>query len=501
MPQIDFSVINITASFFNESGKAEKQLDLALQFYNAASNAWQIISTAFSTEKGILSKAIKPTAKTAGFTLLKELSSMGSIPPFRLVIAPSLKTAMVLVVSEAPAVLFNDTTKTLALDFGNNFAQPETLVKTHLVNEANATTELYTALPAAAQNSGAEIIQLKRELAAGIKNADKLSKAAAKLESDNSKLQTELEKTAAKIQEAIALAEKKAAEAAALQKEMAGRDKAIAKMEANQAKAEALVQKRMSDMEGKLAASMQAMTELDKALTEKDTLILAAEVTAAGQVEEIDLLRSQISSLDTTIKENVQTIQKLNDQLKINTDTLAAKDRIIAQQAADYRILEDKLAAMTMEAVDYKPIAQPVSRVYSTILDEFKKTSELTKDSSYRLANISLNIKTFMELDGEGMRMQLVDANKLSGLPTEALSDFRVEIGQNSAATGGTVKVPDLLGLTETAARKILGSMGLTLKPVYQQSKTVPIGQSFKQSPQSGEVPPGSTITIVFSKI
>jgi hypothetical protein len=128
MPQIDFSVINITASFFNESGKAEKQLDLALQFYNAASNAWQIISTAFSTEKGILSKAIKPTAKTAGFTLLKELSSMGSIPPFRLVIAASLKTAMVLVVSEAPAVLFNDTTKTLALDFGNNFAQPETLV-------------------------------------------------------------------------------------------------------------------------------------------------------------------------------------------------------------------------------------------------------------------------------------------------------------------------------------------------------------------------------------
>lgn len=501
MPQIEFSVININAVFFNESGKAEKPLELALQFYNAGTNTWQIFSTAFTTAKGKLDKVIKPTAKTPGFVLLKELTGTGSTPPFRLAVAASLKAGMTLVVSEAPLVQFDGKAKALTLNFGNNFAQPAAIAKAYLLDEANATTKIYAALPAGPQTGLDEIAQLKKELAAGIKIADTLTKANAKLESNNKKLQTELDKINTRLQETIALTEAAAAEAAAMKKEIANRDKAFARIENEKVKAEALAQKQVSEIEGKLAASMQAMTELDKVLDERTALIRAAEITAATQAGEIELLQNQLKSLDVTIQQNVQTIRTLNEQLKINSLEMEAKDKIIAQQTADYQKLEMKLLEMGQGAVDYKPVAQPVSRVYTSILDEFKKTTELTKDSNYRLANISLNIKTFMEFDAEGMRMQLVDANKLSGLPAEALSDFRVEIGESSSATSGTVKVPDLLGLTETGARKVLSSLGLSLKPVYQQNKAVPNGQSFKQSPAAGDVLPGSSITIVFSKL
>jgi hypothetical protein len=501
MPQIEFSVININAAFFNESGKAEKPLELALQFYNVGTNAWQVFSTAFSTEKGLLSKPVKPTAKTAGFAPLKEIASTGSTPPFRLAIAASLKTGMTLVVAEAPAVQFDSKAKALTLNFGKNFAQPEAIVKAYLLDEATATTKIYAPLPAATQTGGDETAQLKKELAASIKYADTLLKASTKLESDSKKLQAEFEKATARIQETTVLTEAAAAEATAIKKEMAVRDKAIAKMENEKVKTEALVQKRMGEMEGKLAESMQTMTQLDKVLIEKTELIRAAEVAAAAQIVEYELLQRQVLSLDVTIQQNVEAIRTLNNQLKVTSGEVEAKNKIITQQAADYQKLEMKLIQLSQEAVEYKPVAQPVSRVYSSILDEFKKTTELTKDSNYKLANISLNIKTFMEFDEGGMRMQLVDANKLSGLPAEALSDFRVEIGESSAATSGTAKVPDLLGLTETGARKVLSSLGLNLKPVYQQNKSVPDGQSFKQSPAAGNVLPGSDVTIVFSKL
>ncbi len=497
MPQIDFSVININASFFNESGKAEKPLKLALQFYNAAANTWEITGKVFNTEKGVIKHTLKLTAKSAGFPFLRKLSTNLTTPPFRLVMASSLKTGMALVVAEAPGVIVDGKAKVLTLNFGKNFAQPEAIIKAYLLDEPNATTRLYGAFPAVAQADTEEAAQLKKELTLKQKEADSLLKANSKLESTNVKLLTDLEKVNANMQETLTAAENAAAEAAIIKKELATREKAILKIENEKVKAEALAQKQVSEMEGKLSASM---TQLDQALVEKAELIRAAEVTAAAQFTEVEMLQNKLKSYDVTIQQNVQTIRTLNEQLKINSLGLEAKDKIIAQQSEDFKKLEMKLIELTKPRTDYSPVAQPVSKVYSSILEEFKKTTELTKDSNYKLANISLNIKTFMELDDNGMRMQLVDANKLNDRPMEALSDFKVEIGESSSATGGTLRVPDLIGLTETGARKVLGSLGLSLKPVYQQNKTVPDGQSFKQSPATGDVQPGATITIVFSK-
>jgi hypothetical protein len=467
MATIDFSTVHIAASFIAESGKAEKALSLALQFFDAGANAWTTLNTALNTEKGQLKKSTKLSARAAAVVALRGLSSGGALPPFRLVLEASLKQPVAIVAAQAPYMWYDAKTKALTLDFGNNFAQPAELAKTYLYNEAAASSGLYAALPAPT------LLVQQQE----------------KLQKENQQLVVQIAAADKKAQEATAQFQAVQAELAAMKKEMAVRDKLVGKMETEMDKA----RRQISEAESRLALSVQAVADKDEALQ-------AATVNMEQQLQEMTLLREQVVTLNSTVSRNVETIQQLNEQVKAASLQREADARTIEGQRKEIQLLEEKITAMTQEVAEYKPVAQPVSKVYASILDEFSKTNELNKDGAYRLANISLNLKTFVEHDATGIRMQLVDANKLSSLPAAALSDFRVEIGEGTASGSGSVRLPDLLGLTETAARKIIHSLGLTLKPVYQLNKAVPDGQSFKQSPAAGQVAPGETITLVFSK-
>lgn len=467
MATIDFSTIHITASFIAESGKAEKALALALQFFDAGANTWRTLHTALNTEKGQLKKSIKLSARAAAVIALRGLSAGGAMPPFRLVLEASLKQPVAIVAAQTPYMWYDAKTKALTLDFGNNFAQPAELAKAYLYNEAAASSGLYAVLPAPG------LLAQQQE----------------KLQLENQQLTAQMAEANKKLQATEAQWQALQDEMAAMKKEMTAQNKTMVKMEAEMGKAQKQANEAMRQLE--LSA---------KVIAEKEAVINAAAVSGEQQGMEIAQLQEQVFTLNRTIATNVETIQRLNEQLKAISQQRELDSRTIAEQRQTIQGLQDKITAMTQEAVEYKPVAQPVSTVYASILDEFKKTNELNKDGAYRLANISLNLKTFVEHDATGIRMQLVDANKLSTLPTAALSDFKVEIGEGTSSGSGTVRLPDLLGLTETAARKIVNSLGLTLKPVYQANLKVPDGQSFKQSPTAGQVNPGETITIVFSK-
>lgn len=466
MPTIELNSIQVNAAFVAQTGKAEKALALALQFFDGGGNGWTSLNTALATEKGVLNQIIKLTTKAVAVVRIKELAADGGLPPFRLVIAASLKAKPIQVVAEAPAMQYNGDTKQVQLQFGNNYALPADLSKAYLYDEVAAIIKLYVGLPAAPSAALQE-----------------------KLQKENQQLANNLASSNDKLQTALAQVEAMKTDMAAIKKELTAKDKLIAKMEAEMGKA----QKQASEAERLLSLSATAMAE-------KDQTLRAAAVDMEQQALELLQLKEQIIVLNGTIENNVTTIRQLNERVQSQNFQLESGNKIMEEQKRQITALEEKLSAMTQEAVEYKPMAQPVSKVYASILDEFKKTNELNKDGAYRLANISLNLKTFVEHDATGIRMQLVDANKLSSLPSAALSDFRVEIGEGSGSTPGSVRLPDLIGLTETAARKIINSLGLSLKPVYQAKKDVPDGQSFKQSPTTGEVNPGDTITLVFSK-
>lgn len=466
MPTIELNSIQVNAAFVAQTGKAEKALTLALQFFDGGGNGWTSLNTALATEKGALNQIVKLTTKAAAVVRIKELAADGGLPPFRLVIAASLKSKPIQVVAEAPVMQYNGDTKQVQLQFGNNYALPADLSKTYLYDEAAATIKLYVGLPAAPSAALQE-----------------------KLQKENQQLANNLAASNDKLQTALAQVEAMKADLSAIKKELTAKDKLIAKMEAEMGKA----QKQASEAERLLSLSAAAMVE-------KEQTLRAAAIDIEQQGLELLQLKEQITVLNGTIENNVSTIRQLNEQVQSQNSQLELSNKVIEAQKREIAALEEKLTAITAEVPEYKPVAQPVSKVYASILDEFKKTNELNKDGAYRLANISLNLKTFVEHDATGIRMQLVDANKLSSLPSEALSDFRVEIGEGSGSTPGSVRLPDLIGLTETAARKIINSLGLSLKPVYQAKKEVPDGQSFKQSPTAGEVNPGDTITLVFSK-
>jgi hypothetical protein len=467
MATIDYSTIHITASFIAESGKAEKAMALALQFFDAGANAWTTLHTALNTERGQLKKSIKLSARAAAVVALKGLSSGGTLPPFRLVLEASLKQPIAIVASQAPYIWYEAKTKSFTLDFGNNFAQPAELAKTYLYNEAAASSGQYAPLPSPG------LMGLQQE----------------KLQKENQQLAAQVAAANEKLTAVQAQLQEAGAEMAGMKKELTAKDRAIGKMEAEMGKTRQLA----SSVESRLALSEQVVAE-------KEGLLQAAAADMQQQVEEVGLLQDKVNTLNETISRNVQTIQQLNDQLKINSMQRETDSRTIAEQQKEIQLLQDKITAMTQEVKEYVPVAQPVSSVYASILDEFKKTNELNRDGAYRLANISLNLKTFVEHDATGIRMQLVDANNVSNRPLAGLSDFKVEIGASTGSGTGTVRLPDLLGLTETAARKIIHSLGLTLKPVYQANLKVSDGQSFKQSPTAGQVNPGETITLVFSK-
>ena len=70
-----------------------------------------------------------------------------------------------------------------------------------------------------------------------------------------------------------------------------------------------------------------------------------------------------------------------------------------------------------------------------------------------------------------------------------------------STQADDVVKVPDVLGLTENAARRVIRSVGLRLAPARQTLKagTGTPGQSISQHPVAGEMARhGSEVLVVF---
>lgn len=147
--------------------------------------------------------------------------------------------------------------------------------------------------------------------------------------------------------------------------------------------------------------------------------------------------------------------------------------------------------------------ARPASDVYTTIVDEVKNASEKLEETPYTLANISLNLKTHVVTDADGFKLQLIDAETAKNTQEGTISEVKIDIGTNENQTKGENKssTPNIIGLTETAARQRLKSFGLKMKTIYQTSKTKTVGQAFKQKPAPGDdINVGDTVITIFAK-
>lgn len=154
---------------------------------------------------------------------------------------------------------------------------------------------------------------------------------------------------------------------------------------------------------------------------------------------------------------------------------------------------------VTIEQPAIPPV--PIQDLYTNIVSEIVAASETSADSPFKLSNISLKLKALIHEDGGSMSASLLNLENSENVNGDAISELVFDITPvNPRETNGLI-VPNLIGLTETAVRKVLKKLGLKLNPVYQKKDSVVNGDSFKQFPTQGvSAQPNQLVTVIFSK-
>lgn len=143
----------------------------------------------------------------------------------------------------------------------------------------------------------------------------------------------------------------------------------------------------------------------------------------------------------------------------------------------------------------------PIQDLYANLVSEIATATDTADGLPFKLSNISLKLKALVHGDGESLSASLLTLENSENVNGEAISELVFDITPVSNRETDSIAIPSLLGLTETAVRKILKKLGLKLNPVYQKKDSVVIGDSFRQFPSPGtSTQPNQLVTVIFNK-
>lgn len=149
--------------------------------------------------------------------------------------------------------------------------------------------------------------------------------------------------------------------------------------------------------------------------------------------------------------------------------------------------------------MDNTPI--PIQDLYTNLVSEIEAANDASVDSAFKLSNISVKLKAVIHRDGETINASLLDLENCETVCGDAISELNFDITPVQMRQTSEIPVPNLIGLTESAVRKIVKANGLRLNSIYQKRIGTVNGDSFKQSPTSGiTVVPNQLITVMFNK-
>lgn len=237
------------------------------------------------------------------------------------------------------------------------------------------------------------------------------------------------------------------------------------------------------------------------------TDLAAAQALNTQLTAENAAAQTQISSLTLEVQAKDETISSLNTQLVTALSESEEKSLEIGHLQVLKSNLEMTIAELQRQVdelsrqinFDDRPVA--VNTLYSNLVRELDISAQNNQDSDYKLANISLKLKALISTDEDGVNAQLFGLSNMNLLNGNAISELTFDIEQTQKPARVTDTIPNLLGLTETAVRRILSSLGLRLNPVFQNNRKVVNGDSFKQSPAEGSpIVQEEPVTVIFSK-
>ena len=174
----------------------------------------------------------------------------------------------------------------------------------------------------------------------------------------------------------------------------------------------------------------------------------------------------------------------------------------LLDQELQIQKLQDTIAALSVEENPTEGNQLiPINSLYSNILGQVETVNKSTETSAFKLSNLSLKLKAIIQKDGDNLSASLLDPSLSDTINGNSISELSFEITPTQNQNPATAKMPDLSGLTETAVRRVLQSIGLRLNPVYQQNFNVVHGSAFKQTPEPGTtIQPNQLVTVIFSK-
>jgi hypothetical protein len=132
--------------------------------------------------------------------------------------------------------------------------------------------------------------------------------------------------------------------------------------------------------------------------------------------------------------------------------------------------------------------------------EQIGNAQDLIRNRNFMLGAISVTTRGFMNESGG---INLLEGSKPEQPVSEVKIDYQPTTGSGDASL--QVPVPDLTQLTETAARRVLASLGLLLTVHYGPRSLRPDcapGQAMLQSPAAGErVARGAAISVIFCQL
>jgi hypothetical protein len=256
--------------------------------------------------------------------------------------------------------------------------------------------------------------------------------------------------------------------------------------------------KATTELQGKEAMLNETQKELQNArkqVVERETTIAMYET----QIAEIGKMTTELQGKEAMLSETQKELQDARVQVQERESTIAAYE-------AQITALENELEGKTFDdpGKSVVPLSQqtvPIANIVNNLMTDAAAINTQNISNGYKISNLSLNIKgLYTNNDGkEALTFLTPDETKeLTGNP---YSEMQLNLVETPATSPGSIVVPRLLGLSETAVIMLLEKQNLKLNPVYQQTSAYPIGQAFKQVPGPGDMfETLDSVTVIFAK-
>ncbi len=250
--------------------------------------------------------------------------------------------------------------------------------------------------------------------------------------------------------------------------------------------------------------------KLKEVLLEKTNIIEGFQKTQNVLEEEKQLILLEVEKAKNDLQNQQNAIDDLVEKVKTSQQLVSEKNNEIATLAQNTAVKEieiSKLETKVTEIQSYVDAENPnkldAKKVYSSIINDIAIADAEMDTSRFKMANISLNLKATVEKGPEGTLFGLVDFESAKDINAAAISDISIDIVPNTTAVKTENSVPNIIGLTETAARKIITNYGLKLDVIYQPTDNPNFikGQAIKQIPEAGAaLTPGQEVLVIFAK-